>query len=234
MIISHAHRFIFIKTGKTAGTSIEVALNKICGPDDICTPLGKRLTDRSTRPGEAELEPRNFQGLFWPAIRPGMPLAVMQRELKDAVRRRKYFNHITAELVRARIGRRVWNSYFKFCFERNPWDKTVSAFNWERSRLNVPQEFSRWIEMREPPSHVDRYSVDGEIAMDFIGRFEDLEGDFRKALGMIGVPTVPDLPRTKAGFRADQKPYREYYDERTREIVARRCWREIDLFGYEF
>ena len=35
MIISHKHQFIFIKTVKTAGTSIEVLLDSICGPDDV-------------------------------------------------------------------------------------------------------------------------------------------------------------------------------------------------------
>ena len=38
MIISHKHKFIFLKTVKTAGTSIEIALSKYCGPDDIITP----------------------------------------------------------------------------------------------------------------------------------------------------------------------------------------------------
>ena len=37
MIISHKHKFIFIKTRKTAGSSIEHYLSKYLGPDDICT-----------------------------------------------------------------------------------------------------------------------------------------------------------------------------------------------------
>ena len=39
MIVSHKHKFIFLKTKKTAGTSIELALTKLCGDDDIITPL---------------------------------------------------------------------------------------------------------------------------------------------------------------------------------------------------
>ena len=37
MILSHEHRFIFLKTRKTAGTSIEIALSKFCGDKDIIT-----------------------------------------------------------------------------------------------------------------------------------------------------------------------------------------------------
>ena len=37
MIVSHKHKFIFFKTRKTAGSSIQVALANHCGPDDIIT-----------------------------------------------------------------------------------------------------------------------------------------------------------------------------------------------------
>ena len=37
MIISHEHKFIFLKTRKTAGTSIELALSDLCGARDIIT-----------------------------------------------------------------------------------------------------------------------------------------------------------------------------------------------------
>jgi len=39
VIISHEHKFIFLKTKKTAGTSIELALSQLCGPDDIIAPI---------------------------------------------------------------------------------------------------------------------------------------------------------------------------------------------------
>ena len=40
MIISRAHNFIFIKTRKTAGSSMEMALASHVGPEDVVTPLG--------------------------------------------------------------------------------------------------------------------------------------------------------------------------------------------------
>ena len=38
MIISHEHKFIFLKTKKTAGTAIEAALSEVCGASDVITP----------------------------------------------------------------------------------------------------------------------------------------------------------------------------------------------------
>ncbi|MDA3856877.1 MAG: hypothetical protein PF480_01210 [Roseovarius sp.] len=39
MIISHKNHFVFVKTTKTAGTSVEIALSKHCGDADIITPI---------------------------------------------------------------------------------------------------------------------------------------------------------------------------------------------------
>lgn len=39
MIVCHEHKFIFIKTRKTAGTSAEIALSQHCGTRDIITPM---------------------------------------------------------------------------------------------------------------------------------------------------------------------------------------------------
>ena len=36
---SHEHKFIFLTTKKTAGTSIELALTQLCGTDYIIAPL---------------------------------------------------------------------------------------------------------------------------------------------------------------------------------------------------
>ena len=41
MIICHKHKFIFVKTRKTAGSSVEIFLSKYCGPSCVITPLSK-------------------------------------------------------------------------------------------------------------------------------------------------------------------------------------------------
>ena len=54
MIVSHAHKFIFIKTKKTAGTAIEAALSELCGPDDVITPY--RAESEGARKGRGPAE----------------------------------------------------------------------------------------------------------------------------------------------------------------------------------
>ena len=77
-------------------------------------------------------------------------------------------------------------------------------------------------------------SLDGDVCVDFVGRFENLAADFRKALKEVGLNFDQELPRAKANFRRSQQHYRDYYDEETRGIVSDWYAPEIGLLSYEF
>lgn len=70
----------------------------------------------------------------------------------------------------------------------------------------------------------------GEIAMDFIGRFESLDDDFRKLSSHLGLDSAV-LPQTNA---SRHRPYREYYTPETRKIVEERFAKDCGIFGYRF
>lgn len=122
MIISHQHKFIFIKTKKTAGTSIEIALSKICGENDILTEINEE--DEQTRWRYYKRKAQNFN------------IPYRYYNLKDWLRllikrnKKKYYNHMPASLVRENVSKEIWNTYYKFCFERHPLDKVYSHYWW--------------------------------------------------------------------------------------------------------
>ena len=58
MIISHKHKFIFIKTFKVSGTSMEIALSRYIGNEDILTPLN--LEDEIKRYKKTGVLPQNY------------------------------------------------------------------------------------------------------------------------------------------------------------------------------
>lgn len=69
----------------------------------------------------------------------------------------------------------------------------------------------------------------GQLGVDFIGRFERLEQDFRHVCNCIGADLA--LPHLN---RFDHRHYREYYNAGDVEKVRRLCQRDLDFFGYEF
>jgi hypothetical protein len=77
------------------------------------------------------------------------------------------------------------------------------------------------------------YLVDlhGKVLVDFIGRYENLEADFREACRRIGITPLPLAHRRRAKNRSD---YRSYYSDVTAELIARRFKKDIDLFDYTF
>ena len=45
MIISHKNKFVFLRTSKTASSSLEVYLSQFCSKEDTITPLGLFASD---------------------------------------------------------------------------------------------------------------------------------------------------------------------------------------------
>jgi hypothetical protein len=229
MIVSHRHRFIFLKTRKTAGTSIEVALSRLCGDRDIITPISPE--DEAVR---GEMGYRGPQNIHVPLLR------YRKRQWRKLIvdhRRATFYNHIPALEAKAFLGDDVWRQYFKFCFDRNPWDRIVSAYHWMRYQSgNNELTFDDFLKQQGPHilSNYGIYSIDSQVAVDFVGRYETLVDDFRKALTHIGITETLDLPRLKGKARTDKRPYREVINAEQEQFIAERCKAEIALMGYRF
>jgi hypothetical protein len=150
VIISHKYKFIFLKTRKTAGTSIEIALSRFCGDKDIITPISPE--DENTRKGLGYRGPQNCNVPFG-----GYSLRDWVR-LITRRRRRRYYNHISAGILRELIDREIWDSYFKFCFERNPWDKALSLYYWRIRNKEPKPSFGEFLK-RVDKSHVSNFNI---------------------------------------------------------------------------
>lgn len=228
MIISHRHRFIFLKTRKTAGTSIEIALSRFCGERDIITPITPK--DEETRKETAHRGPQNFHVTLTRYAPEDW------RRLVARWRRARYYNHMPAKEIRRLIGPRVWTEYFKFCFERNPWDKAISSYFWKtRGREPRPSllGFLRSVNA-EALSDFGIYGIDGTVAADHVGRYEDLDSELERIAAILKLPEEIRLPRAKGTFREDRRHYRDIIGPEERGIIERACAREIAHFGYSF
>ena len=229
MIISHAHKFIFLKTTKTAGTSIEIALSEYCGPKDIITPISPEdEKKRSVRGGRG---PQNYIVPFADYSFSDMVYFLIKGK------RRRYFNHISAKRVRRFIGEEIWQSYFKFCFARNPWDRAVSQFYWRRAE-GAPHTFSEFIDSRNLISLGKKgyglYTIDGDVAVDRVCLYENMAAELAYLSEWLKLPGKLSLPRSKSSSRKDKEHYHDMFNPAEREKVASLFAEEIKLLGYEF
>src|SRR5437868_7306163 len=187
MIISHNYKFIFIKTAKTAGTSIEVFLSKQCGPRDIVTPIAPPIEGH---------QPRNYQGFINPISEiietPGKFLSALRRAFTS---REKFYNHIPASLVQKRVPAHVWNGYFKFCVERNPWDKVLSHYQMRAARQGGSLSLDEYLATGRFPLNSFRYTdaARGKIIVDRVLRHESLMDGLAELLSALSVPCEASL-----------------------------------------
>jgi hypothetical protein len=232
MIISHAHKFIFIKTKKTAGTAIEAALSQLCGPSDVITPY--REESEQERKG---LAPQNYR-----VEHPLKPKRPLWRKLLGRPERYYhpsvgFYEHMPASLVRAYVGEEIWRGYYKFAFDRNPWDRQVSWYFYKTKSKARRPSFERFMRSRARAyvNNYQLYTEGGALAVDFVGRYERLDDDLRKVLKRIGVKRPIEVPRTNVNRDRDATgDYRSLYTDATRATVAEWYAPEIALLGYGF
>jgi len=227
MIISHKHRFIFIRTEKTAGTSVEIALSKYCGPRDVITHIGPE--DELIRKKLGYRGPQNYKVPFKNYSRADWMRMIRQRK------RISFFNHAGAAFIRNHIDKNIWNSYFKFCIERNPWDKAVSWYYW-RYDGKPRKPITQFIHSHELGlvKGFDLYTRSGEIVVDKIFRFEQLSLAMEEIRDRLGLTETPELPFAKATQRKDRRSYRDILSEEDRDKIAKVFEREIAYFDYQW
>lgn len=154
---------------------------------------------------------------------------------------RAYDDHIMANDLIDKIGISRFESYLSFAIVRNPWDWQSSLYNYA---LNYPGHyqheltkkmgsFADYLKWRCDDNYVlqSDYICDagGQLLVDVVIRFENLDEDFRGVCSNIGVDA--ELPKLNV-FK--QKDYHDYYDERLRDMVARTFEKDIEMFGYEY
>lgn len=74
----------------------------------------------------------------------------------------------------------------------------------------------------------------GAIAVDKIGRYENLIPDLEEIRQTIGIPESLELPHAKASHRSDKRHYSQVIDDPSRRKIAARFQREMELFDYQF
>jgi len=225
-IISHRHRFIFLKTRKTAGTSIQGWLLNHLGPRDVI------VSDRDLVP-----LPRPFLSTPSATTRwMEAEIGIKKRLSRLGLRHMRLKPHSSAKDVRKAVGKKIWHNYHKIAVVRNPWEQMISAWRFREHLIGRPLSLDEMLDAREASQTKDRgnwiiYTIDDEIVVDTIIRYEQLHEGLASLAHRVGLPP-PVLPHYKTGLR---KPTDVISGLTDRQIarIARLSRKEIEVFGYE-
>lgn len=230
MVISHKHKFIFIKGSKTAGTSLEVMLSSFCDSNDIFTPIYPQVYPHIAR---------NYKGLFNPLneiFKSNYKLSHNFYSLLQFVKFKKFYNHIPGSKIMCRLDSKLWKEYTKFTIERNPWDKTVSMYKMLVKTNRYKGNFEDFLMSDRLPINYPKYlSKNGSVLVDKFIYYENLDFELRSFLKSLKIPFDKLNIHAKSSFNNSKNSYREFYKEKWKhEIIKKVFSKEIELHGYEF
>ncbi len=217
-MVSHHFKCIFVHVPKTAGQSIEqVFLDALGRTWETRAPLLMRYNPD-------------------PGLGPPLLSHLKAREFV-------LHGHVTPE---------TFQEYFTFGFVRNPWDRMVSLykqFGYEGKcgfknfmRNTFTHDISRTKYWFVCPQVEYLHDDQGDLLVDFIGRYENLENDFKKIRKVLGLPHVQlphvnDSQKKIKNMEAKPEPrvdWREYYDNECIDFVAMFYKKDIECFNYDF
>jgi hypothetical protein len=254
VIISYRHRFIFLRTRKTAGSSISAVLNRSLGPRDIqvggwsdAIAAGGHLNRyaMSTIVKHPGLLGRELWEEFRINKKPRLSSGSINRIVKYGFLSKYGFHGEHPRAVDARtVDPDAWETHFKFCVVRNPWDHAVSDYHW-RTKDNQEVTFADFLglmidERKADPYGVRSplrsnwaiYTINDEIQADMVLRYEDLASGLKEIGKQIGVQTDISAIFRKANFRP-KASLKAYYNEENIEMVRYLYREEVETFGYK-
>lgn len=150
--------------------------------------------------------------------------------------------HITLRQVQPFLAADDFQSYFKFGFVRNPFDRFVSYCAFMTRDQDIferePHRVMRHMLFDAPPhdhilfqsQHQYLVGADGALISDYVGRIEQVQQGYDEICQRIGIPSRP-LDKVNSSRRGD---YRDYYDQQLIDGVAKLYARDLDLFGCDF
>jgi hypothetical protein len=174
-------------------------------------------------------------------------------EISDRANKKGYhqpfYTHAKAQTVKKYFIENGWDwdEYFKFCFVRNPWDRAVSNYFYKLRTDFKDKNFSRHCSiMRKQIKNFNEFvsskflfnenqtdffvTNDNQSLVNFIGRFENIDYDFRTICKTIGIPNW----KLRKINQTNHKFYKSYYDNESIEVIRSKFRRDIELLGYDF
>lgn len=229
MFVSEKYRFIFLHVPKNAGTSIHKALAELPGLKNSWNgktkheTLAHYVTSQNRRAFYYSLQNKS-----WAKSAKGIAFA--------AARKINLISEFSPD------------DYYSFGIVRNPWDRTLSFYNYlkkyrPRPEIDTITDFRHFLEAareQECPWIKSLHGLKQQLSFftmgngkinSFIGHYEYLMEDIRIVEESIGLPIKLGHSNSSGSHLLD---YRKYYTGDMEAIVADLFMDDIKTLGYNF
>ena len=234
-MISFKKQYCFIHISKTGGSSIKLQLQHY--DKDIIFPTDKPHTTLDKM--HSEIQTR-FYSKFKTYIK-------NMRVNSNRINRMIDYEIDYKEVLSQAESLFKIDNFFIFTIVRNPWDRMVSWYCYHKHtrRHKLVKDltfldFIRYsIKSTEPNKFKKTFKLIKQMdiiqdinKISFIGRYENLQNDWKIICDNIKFPHHT-LPHQKK-YKRTKEHYRDYYDDKTKDLVYENYKQDIDTFNYSF
>ena len=254
-IINYSKNFIFVKTNKTAGTSLEIALSKYCNEKDVISQIGNdekirnELGYRSAQNHKGKLSKKINLGFF---IGPFLWL-ISRTPLKKFFHLRYaplIFNpfiiennlveeHFSISKIQKLVGEKFYENSKKITIVRNPYTQILSYYHWQlfRNKISPKTTINKFVKKESEFFFNNEISLlknlNGKINFDLIIKFEEIEEGINTLSKIINIKDdIYDIFKNIKAKGGLKKIY-NHLDEKSIEIVNNKADFLFKNFGYE-
>lgn len=208
--LKNQRKAVFIRCPRTGGTSINKALAQ------VGTPNFRRVDQvkyRFTQEGPVSFSHMDYLKL----VQEGFVTPEFNKAAyKFTIVRNPYSRHVSLFAYYKKFGDLHQNTSFE-TFTKLLADNAIDEIGlYNVNGMSQSQPQVRWLT-----------DQNGEIYLDYLGRFETIEESFKIITKELGIETeLPNINATK------HKPYQEYYTPETTEIVYNYYKEDFQTLGY--
>ncbi len=218
MIVSHKFKFIFIKTRKTAGTTIMFNLAKYLGENDI-------ISKSESYPSQNFIYQTKFSKIL-----NNLNLKNLSKKFNKIIE-----PHTHAQQIKKIIGSKIFNNYFKFCVEREPVDKTISYYfmrknAYDSSLSRKKMTWAQFINKKRFPDDTNFYTENKKLIVDKIIKYENLNEELSSILNNLGINNFK-IEKSLNNFTRENDPF---VTEEHKKIIYNKFKPSLRYTNYKF
>lgn len=223
MLCSHLKKFIYLKTRKTASTTIEIFFEPYCLADQF-------------KKNHSAFETISSAGIVGSRKEGKAPTDI-------------YFNHMPGYRVKDLLGDEIFNSYLKFCSIRNPYDATVSRFWWlvkndpvlekflQTSTFPIVKKYFNQFVLKSSKGRLsndkDIFMINGKPVIDFFIRYENLSEDLKSLCSKLNIPfETTDIGEFNVRPKFRNEHYSDYFNNESKDKMLEEFKWIFDNFDY--